>query len=263
LWLFRLFVPESFGKLDLEFCWRGGYMNKQEGGPEVYWRGAFAFALFGLIVINLGMIALGVARYPALLLQSGARTFVAEPISVLVAYALAVVCIARTHGAYWDGILRSAIRFGLLAGTFEIINIGMENGIPFSVRGPALQIAFMLSVFTSWGIAGFRTARSLGSIRAGLLAAVCSAGICMLIAVAAGFLIQFFLVPPRPEYVSTWSEFKRSGWTDPHAFEVANTLDSGFTHLIIAPVVALVFGGVASLLARFTLSRTAPGVVPE
>jgi hypothetical protein len=94
---------------DLEFCWRGGYMNKQEGGPEVYWRGAFAFALFGLIVINLGMIALGVARYPALLLQSGARTFVAEPISVLVAYALAVVCIARTHGTYWDWILRTAI----------------------------------------------------------------------------------------------------------------------------------------------------------
>jgi hypothetical protein len=85
----------------------------------------------------------------------------------------------------------------------------------------------------------------------------------MLIAVAAGFLIELFLVPPRPEYVSTWPEFKRSGWTDPHAFGVANTLDSGFTHLIIAPVVALVFGDVASLLARLTLSRTAPVVGPE
>jgi hypothetical protein len=121
----------------------------------------------------------------------------------------------------------------------------------------------MFSVFISWGIAGFRTARSLGSISVGLIAAVCSAGICMLMAVTAGFLIQFFLVPPKPEYVSTWSEFKRSGWTDPHAFGVANTLDSGFTHLIIAPVVALVFGGFASLLARLTLSRTASVVAPE
>jgi hypothetical protein len=238
-------------------------MNDQEGGPELYWRGAFAFALLGLILINLGMIALGVARYPALLLQSGARTFVAEPIGVLVVYAIAVVCIARTHGTYWDGILRTAIVFGLLGGTLEIIDIGIENGIPFAVRGPALQIVFMLSIFTSWGIAGFRTARSLGAIRAALLAAACSAGICMLIAVAVGFLIQFFLVPPKPEYVSTWSEFKRSGWTDPRAFGVANTLDSGFTHLIIAPVVALVFGGVASLLARFAPSRTAPIVAPE
>jgi hypothetical protein len=238
-------------------------MNNHEGGPEVYWRGAFAFALLGLIVINLGMIAVGVGRYPALLSQPGARTFVAEPIGVLVAYAIAVVCIARTHGTYWDGILSTAIIFGILAGTFEIINIGIENGIPFAFRGSALQIVFMLSIFTSWGIAGFRTARSLASIRAGLLAAVCSAGICMLIAVAAGFLIQFLLVSPRPEYVYTWSEFKRSGWTDPHAFEIANTLDSGFTHLIIAPVVALVFGGVASLLARVTLPKTASVVAPE
>ena len=238
-------------------------MNNQKAGPEVHWRGRFAFALIGLIVINLGMIALGVTRYPALLLQSGARTFVAEPIGVLVAYAIAVVCIARTQGTYCDEILRTAIIFGLLGGTLEIINIGIENSLPFAVRGPALQIVFMLSVFTSWGIAGFRMACSLGSIRAGLLAGVYSAGICMLIAVAAGFLIQFFLVPPRPEYVSTWSEFKRSGWTDPHAFGIANTLDSGFTHLIIAPVVALVVAGVASLLARLTLSRTAPIVAPE
>jgi hypothetical protein len=149
-------------------------MNNQKSGLEGYWRGAFAFALLGLIVLNLGMIALGVARYPALLFQSGARTFVAEPIGVLVGYAIAVVCIARTHGTYWDGILRTAIIFGLLGGTFEITNIGIENGIPFDVRGPALQIVFMISIFTSWGIAGFRTARSLGSVRAGLLAAVCT-----------------------------------------------------------------------------------------
>ncbi len=64
-----------------------------------------------------------------------------------------------------------------------------------------------------------------------------------------GFVIQFFVAPPEPGYISTWAEFKRSGWTDPSAFGVANTLDSGFTHLVIAPVVALVLGGVASLIA--------------
>lgn len=62
-------------------------------------------------------------------------------IAVLIAYAVAVVCIARTHGTYWDGILRTAIIFSHLTGTFEIIKIGIENGIPFAVRGPALQIA--------------------------------------------------------------------------------------------------------------------------
>jgi len=65
-----------------------------------------------------------------------------------------------------------------------------------------------------------------------------------------GFVIQLFVAPPEPGYISTWAEFKRSGWIDPSAFGVANTLDSGFTHLVIAPVVALVLGGVASLIAR-------------
>ena len=236
-------------------------MNNRKNAPAVFRPGAFA--LLVLIVINLAMIAISVVRYPAFWSQPGARAFVVEPMSVLVAYAIAIVCIARTQSTYWDGILRAAGIFGVLAGALEIINIGIESGTPFSTRGPALQIVFMLSIFTSWGIAGFRTVRSIGSIRAGLLAAVCSAGICMLIAVTAGFLIQFFLAAPRPDYVSTWSEFKRSGWTDPRAFELANTLESGFTHLLFAPIVALVFGGVASLLARFVLPGTTPIVAPD
>ena len=109
------------------------------------------------------------------------------------------------------------------------------EGVAPPTTGPVLPIGFMLIVFTSWGIAGFRIARSRRSIRAGLLAAVFSAGVCMLIAVTAGFMVQFFVAPPEPAYVSTWAEFKRSGWTDARAFGMANTLDSGFTHLVIAP----------------------------
>ena len=233
-------------------------LDNQKGGPFFFRRPLFAFALLGLIAINLGMIAVGVGRYPAFFSQRGARTFVLEPVCALVVYAVAIVSIARTHGPYWDSILRVATVFGVITGTFEVINIGIENGIPFAVRGPVLPVAFMLVVFTSWGIAGFQTARSLRSIRAGLLAALSSAGICMLIAVAAGFIVQFILAPPEPAYVSTWAEFKRSGWTDALAFRVANTLDSGFTHLVIAPIVALFFSGLASLLAQFAFSKTAP-----
>lgn len=220
-------------------------------------RNTLVISLLALVALNTAMIALGVARYPALFSQPGARTFVLEPVCTLAAYAVAIVWIARTRGAYWDTIRRNATLFGLVGGTFEILNIGIENGIPFAVHGPVLQIGFMLAIFISWGVAGFRTARSLTSFRAGVFAAVLSAGICMLIAVAGGVGIQFFLVPPEPAYVSTWEEFMRSGWTDARAFGVANTLDAGFTHLVIAPVVALLFGGVASWLAQRTSSRTA------
>ena len=221
-------------------------------------RAAITFSLPVLIVADLAMIAVAVARYPALLSQPGARTFVAEPICVLIVYAVAIFCFAERRGATWDTILPTAVTFGLLTGTFEIVNMGIENGIPFSVHSPILQIGSMLTIFTLWGIAGGRTARALKSISAGLLAAVSSAAICMLIGVTAGFVIQFFLVPPHPAYVATWAEFKRSGWTDARAFGLANTLDSGFTHLVVAPVVAAIFGGIVSLFARSLPSKSAP-----
>jgi hypothetical protein len=44
-------------------------------------------------------------------------------------------------------------------------------------------------------------------------------------------------------------EFKRSGWTDIHAFTIANTLDSALSHLIVGPIIGVVFGGPAGALA--------------
>jgi hypothetical protein len=77
----------------------------------------------------------------------------------------------------------------------------------------------------------------------------------MLVAVAAGFVVEFFIATPDVGAIQTWQEFKRSGWTDARAFGVANTLDSGFTHLLIAPVVASLFGLGGSLIGRV---RTRP-----
>lgn len=79
----------------------------------------------------------------------------------------------------------------------------------------------------------------------------------MLIAVTGGFVVEFFVSPPEPAYVATWAEFKRSGWTDARAFALANTLESAFIHLVVAPFVALFTGGLGCLLAQFGMSRTA------
>ncbi len=221
-------------------------------------RTVITFALSALVIADLGMIAIAVARYPALFSQPRARTFEVEPICALVVYAVAIFCFAQRRGAAWNTILTTAVIFGLLTGAIEVLNMGIENGIPFSFHGSALQIGSMLTIFTLWGVAGGRTARALNSKRAGLLAAVSSGAICMLIGVTAGFVIELFVVPPAPAYVATWAEFKRSGWTDARAFGLANTLDSGFTHLVIAPVLAVIFGGIASLLERFFGSKSAP-----
>jgi len=218
-------------------------------------RKALAFGLLTLVAISLAMAIVAVARYPAFFLQRGARVFLSEPIFALLVYVVGIVLVSRSRGPYWDAVLKTAIPFGFLTGIIEIVNIGIENGIPFRASGPGVATGFMILVFTLWGVAGFRTARSFRSSGAGVLAAVSSACICMLIAVVAGFAVEFFLAPPDPVGVSTWAEFKRSGWTDPRAFGLANTLDSGFTHLVVAPIVATLFGGLGTLLAQFKSSN--------
>ncbi len=59
-----------------------------------------------------------------------------------------------------------------------------------------------------------------------------------------------FVAPTNPAIVATWQEFKRSAWTDPAAFQIGNTLDSAFGHLLLAPVVAMIFGAIGAGLGR-------------
>lgn len=213
-------------------------------------RSVIAFALLVLIAASIGMAVAAVERSPTFLAQPSARTFLAEPLLALVVYACAVVVIVMRRGAAWEVELRNAAMFGGLAGLIEVTNISIENGIPFSIKGPSFQIAAMLALFVIWGMAGARTARQIGTVRSGVLASILSAGISMLTGVTAGFALQFFIAPPQPAYVATWEEFRRSGWLDAGAFGIANTLDSGFTHLVIAPLVAIVVGSVGGWIGR-------------
>ena len=211
-----------------------------------------ANVILALLVLILTSLALGVsaiAKYPAFFAQPGAWTIILRLAFVLIAYASTLVWIMSTRdwNASREVILRNATLYGVFGGSLEFINIGIENFFQ-QIQTPILPIVFMLTIFSLWGVSGFQTARSIRSTRAGLLAAVSSAVICMLIAVTVGFGIEIF-APPEPAYISTWAEFKRSGWTDARAFGLANTFDSGLTHLIVAPMVAVVFGGLACFLA--------------
>jgi len=219
------------------------------------WRSVFAFVLLVLIATSIGMAVAAVERSPTFLAQPSARTFLLEPVLALVAYACGIVVVVMKRGIAWDVELRNAAVFGSIAGLIETINIAIENGIPVVVRSPVLQIAGMLALFTIWGIAGAWTARQLGTIRSGMVAAVLAAGVCMVIGVTAGFAIGLFVAPPQPGYVATWAEFKRSGWSEAGAFAIANTFDSGFTHLLIAPVVAIVIGSFGAWIGRLTMVR--------
>lgn len=164
---------------------------------------AIAFAVVALITANLAMIFIAVALYWALFSQPGAQFAVVGPVAVLIVYAVLFLSIGSTRRFNSAKIMRGAALYGMLGSILDVLNIAVENRIPIVLHIPALTIAVMLTLFGSWAVVGFRTTRALGSIGAGVLAAVVSAGICMLIAVAGGFATQFFIHPPEPTYVST------------------------------------------------------------
>jgi hypothetical protein len=216
---------------------------------------ATAVGLLACNAASLCAIYLGVRQYPAFWAQRSAWTYVWEPVAALLVYSGLVVWVSERRGGWWDKILRTAAAFGVATAGVNLVGLIIEDGLLFHVRGPGMQIAMMLTLFMLWGVAGWRAARALDSVRAGLLAAVLSASICMMVAVTAALIVQLFLVRPSLADVATWGEFKRSGWSNPRAFAIANTLDSGFTHFVIAPVVAAITGGVGASVGMFVRRR--------
>jgi hypothetical protein len=165
--------------------------------------------LFLFIALNAGMAAFALSGYRAFFGQHSALLFVVELAVILFLYAVATAFLVRVRGEAWNKILTNATVFGGITGALEIINMGLENAAPTATHSPAVSIGAMAVVFLLWGVAGARTVRSGNSIRSGMATSVLSAGICMLIAVAAGFAIEFFIAPPDPAVVSMWADLRR------------------------------------------------------
>ena len=202
-----------------------------------------------LVAMNATLAAIGIVPYAEYLRQPQWWLTPAELAAMLLTYAaVAVVLIPLCKGPR-AAVCRYGLVFGLITGAAEVLNVVLETWQPQLASG-AFSIAFMLVIFSIWGVAAAFIKREIGSVRVGIACAVTSAALCMLIAVAAGFVIELLIVPPNTSVVAAWPEFKRSGWTDVRAFAAANTLDSGFSHLLIAPFVATVFGFVGSVLVR-------------
>lgn len=216
-------------------------------------------ALLFLAGLDFALAVLGISRYPALFRQHGSHPFVVELVSALLLYAGAAAMLLRQRNPMWRTVSYYAAIFGCITGSLEVLSIATETWFPAWERSGLLSVGVMVTLFLLWGIAASLAAHRTGSIKSGLWTAVTTAALCMLVAVAAGFVVEFFLVTPDVAAIQTWQEFKRSGWSDAKAFGVANTLDSGFTHLLIAPLVAFLFGLGGSFIGR---SNTRHGQMP-
>jgi hypothetical protein len=82
-----------------------------------------------------------------------------------------------------------------------------------------------------------------------LLAAVWSAMICVLLTVAYGWTLPLVALSRLQQELAGDPDFLRSRWTDLHAYVLANSLDSGFSHLLGALIISAALGAIGATAA--------------
>ena len=146
-------------------------------------------------------------------------------------------------------MLRAAVLVGVALGTLEMVNISVETFAGLSGAANLTTTApLILGPFLVWSVVAGWAARATWSPRTGLLAAVWSAMVTMVIGVTYGFVLAL-VVPDRLAHdLVNDPDYLRSGWTDVNAFVLANTFDNGFTHLLGGLIVGSVVGLIGSLI---------------
>ncbi len=206
-----------------------------------------AGAVLALLLLNLGLIAVRVLLYPPLLAQSDSTVYIAEPTVLLLIYAALTLALTWQADPNRQTALRVGTVVGLIAGLLWIVNLTIETFVDLSGPASILGTApFLLGGFALWGVAGFLTARATGVLVPGITGAVWAAMMTVLLTVTFGFLLGIIALPRLEQFMGSNPDFLRSGWHDISAFAIANQFDSGFSHLLGAPIISLIVGTIGA-----------------
>ena len=199
-----------------------------------------------LLLAAAGGMAIGRARSNAgFFSQPGSFDYLLRLLLVLAVYMCLTIWLGARPRPRLLPFPRIVLIAGVVGGMLEIAGILVENLLP-TLR--VLPIAVELAMFLSWAGVGALASRWGDSIRAGIVTSVAAAALCMVIGVCGGEIVEFFVHPAPASEVATWGEYLRSDWSDAAAFQIANTMDSATTHLVVAPFVALVLGSSGAAL---------------
>lgn len=222
-------------------------------------------ALWSVIALSLILIVLHIALYSAVLTMPDGWSFVLAPVVLLVIYAVIVLALprlARVTGG--TNALQLGTYIGLLVAVVEMLNISLESLVAMPQKVTAVVTGIlMLSTFTLWGVAGFLAAYRSRSVGLGALAAVWCSIVTMTLAVTFGFALLVVAWPRLTTFMATDPDFLRSHWSDLHAFTIANTFSNGATHLLEAPIIALIVGGIGAILGAVLAQIRAPKPAPR
>jgi hypothetical protein len=205
------------------------------------------------------LIGVRVLLYPVFVILPGGVIYLLEPVVLLCLYAGLGWWLTSAASLERQAALREGALFGLLSGVVWIANLAVET---FADRStPASVFVFLpllLGVFLLWGVAGLRTTTLTGSLPLAIVAAVWSAMNSIVMLVTFGFLLMYTSLPRLKQDIAATPEFQSLSWHDVGAYAIANTFDAGFSHLLIAPLIAVCFGTLGALISKGWLWLRAP-----
>ncbi len=213
--------------------------------------GFVALTLLDALLVGLGLLLIpGGLSLPGL----------AGVLLILAVYALVGWFAAPPVERRSPGTLPLALRFGLAAGAVFAAEILLEYILlPDSAGNARMGLVEYGTVLILFFVAAFWGARTSGSTRAGLLAAVWAALVASLVWYGLVLLV-FYAYHGTPAQAQVMlaegnlEDFQRSGMRNFDAFIYQDFLGAGFFHSILVPAAAGIVGLAGGLLGRVTRS---------
>ena len=203
-----------------------------------------------MVALWLVMTLATIHLYPENTGKFGLPTFI-WTITLLLAYLF--VCLRLTAIGSAENskmALLDGTKTGAIAGIIGMVHVTIEYFlfIPKGING-FITLAFMAILFIAFGVSAYITMNKTNHIVSALLSGIWCAMLSILVLFIYGFLLNFIFLHHLIIIMAYDEEFKMSHMSI-RAYTFHNTLESGGTHLLIAPVVALVFSFIAIILLK-------------
>lgn len=212
--------------------------------------------LFVGTTVTLVLFAYGAHRFAASVTGAGSISALASGVALL-SYAAASLWGRRSSHAVRIALGEGA-RVGVLLGAAAATHHFIELFVPLRSPMPVVLGAGMWGLmFLLFGVASAATYRQVRSIGLGVVASVWGSLVSTVMTITFAVSIALLFLPHMRGVLA--GAFVTSGMADPDAFVVRNLFDAASSHLLLAPVVALV-SGTASGLACWSLQRVSRGI---
>jgi len=210
--------------------------------------------LLSVIAASTVMAIIATLMYPPLLTMPNSTSYILKLVIMLLFYGILVL--RATSPATDQTILRVGTLFGLAACILEIVHILVENFGHLNARTETISTGiFMAGLFILFALSGYVVTRDKGNIASGMWCGSWSAVVCMLIVITYGLSQLFWSFETMEKHNVGNPDFIRTGWSDLHAFVIADIFEAGFKILFVGLVAGMIFGCCGAVAAKLLFKK--------